>query len=69
MTEAEKKMIGNRLRELRGERPQKQVADALGVTVTAISQYERGARVPKDDMKKKLSKYYRRSINSIFFAS
>ena len=69
MTEAEKKVIGSRLRELRGNKPQKQVADALGVTVTAISQYERGARVPTDDMKKKLSKYYRRSINSIFFAS
>ena len=68
MTEDERrKIIGERLRELRGKRTQQQVADALNVTKTAISQYERGARVPTDDLKMSLAKYYRRSVNSIFF--
>lgn len=60
--------VGSRLRELRGDRSQKEVADALGVTPMAISQYERGERIPNDDMKIALAKFFKKSVTSIFFA-
>ena len=62
------KKIGKRLQTLRGSRTQKEVAEAVGVTPMAISQYESGERIPRDEIKKALAKYYKRTVNSIFFA-
>lgn len=45
-----------------------EVAKALGLTRSAIAMYERGERVPKDDIKVKISKYYGKSVSSIFYA-
>lgn len=59
--------IGERLRALRGSRTQKEVGDAIGVTAMAISFYERGERVPRDEIKIKLAKFYNRSVSYIFF--
>lgn len=59
--------IGDRLKSLRGNKSQKEVADALGVTPVAISQYERGERIPNDDMKIAIAKYFRKSVATIFF--
>lgn len=59
--------IGERLRTLRGSRTQKEVGDAIGVTAMAISFYERGERVPRDEIKIKLAKFYNRSVSYIFF--
>lgn len=59
--------IGKRLRDLRGERSQQEVADAAGVSKMAISQYERGERVPVDGIKKALADYFGKSVESIFF--
>ena len=60
-------VIGKRLRELRGSRTQEEVAKALGVTVMAVSLWERGERVPNDDIKVKIASYYKRSVSTIFF--
>lgn len=60
--------IGDRLRSLRGSKSQKEVADAIGVTPMAISQYERGERIPNDDMKIAISKYFKKSVSTIFFS-
>ncbi len=60
--------IGSNLRKLRGDRPQKEVADAIGVSTMAISSYERGDRVPLDDIKIKLAEYYGKTVQEIFFA-
>lgn len=62
------KKIGKRLQTLRGSRTQREVAEAVGVTPMAISQYESGERIPRDEIKKALAKYYKRTVNSIFFA-
>lgn len=59
--------IGERLRALRGNRTQKEVGDAIGVTAMAISFYERGERVPTDDMKVALAQYFNSTIEAIFF--
>lgn len=61
------KVIGNRLRELRGDKTQKEVADAVGVTSMAICQYEAGARVPSDQVKIALAEYFGRTVEALFF--
>jgi transcriptional regulator with XRE-family HTH domain len=60
--------IGERLRALRGERSQKEVAEAVGVTVMAVSLYESGERIPRDEIKLKLAKYYDTDVNTLFYA-
>ena len=62
-----RKEIGSRLRELRGKRTQKEVANALGITFSAVSSYELGNRVPSDEMKVKLANYYDVNVQDIFF--
>ena len=42
------KEIGCRLRELRGNISRETVADAVGISVSAISMYENGERIPRD---------------------
>ena len=59
--------IGKRLRELRGDRPQREIADAIGVTTMAISSYENGNRVPNDDAKMALARFFGTSVEAIFF--
>ena len=62
------KAIGDRLRQLRGDRTQAVVAEAVGVTDMAISQYEAGVRIPSDEMKIRLARYYEMSIEQLFYA-
>lgn len=63
----DKEKIGRKLIALRGNKTQKEVADALGVTTMAVSQYERGARIPNDTIKIKIADYYHETVGSIFF--
>lgn len=65
---ADKATVGERLRALRGSRSQKEVADALGITMMAISLYETGERMPRDEIKVKLANYYKKSVASLFYA-
>lgn len=58
---------GERLRELRGTRSQEEVAAAIGVSQSAICAYEKDERVPRDDVKKRIASYYKRSVVFIFF--
>lgn len=62
------KETGERLRELRAERGQAEVAEAIGVSTMAISQYETGKRIPQDKIKIKLAKYFGQSVESLFYA-
>lgn len=61
------KEIGARLRALRGDRSQQEIATALGITPMAISCYERGERIPLDEIKIKIANYYGRTVQDIFF--
>lgn len=60
--------VGQRLRNLRGNKTLDEVAKALGVTSMAVSLWERGERVPNDDIKIKIAAYYKSSVTDIFFA-
>ena len=62
------KLIGMKLTELRGEKQQYEVADAIGISRSALSMYEAGERIPRDEVKVKLARYYGCSIESIFFS-
>lgn len=61
------KDIGGRLKILRGEKSQKVVAEAIGVAVSTYAMYEIGQRIPRDETKKLIASYYKKSIKSIFF--
>lgn len=43
MFEMDSKVIGKKLVELRGEKTQEKVANSLGISVFALSMYERGS--------------------------
>ena len=58
--------MNEKLIALRGERSQEEVAKALGISVSALSMYEQGNRIPRDEIKVKMAEYYGISIESLF---
>jgi transcriptional regulator with XRE-family HTH domain len=60
--------IAKRLVELRGTKSRDEVATACGISVSALAMYEQGERIPRDDIKIRIAKYYKRSVENIFFA-
>ncbi len=65
--EMDSKAIGKKLVKLRGEKTQEEVANSLGISVSALSMYERGERIPRDNIKIRISSYYKKPIHKIFF--
>lgn len=63
----DKDAIAMKLRQLRGERTREEVAKAIGTSVSAISMYENGDRIPRDDVKIRIANFYEQPINEIFF--
>lgn len=64
----DKAAIGRRLRELRGVfRTQREVADAIGISPSALSMWENGERVPGDEAKIALARYYNVSVQELFY--
>lgn len=61
------KEIGERLIKLRGDISRGTVAEAIGTSVSAISMYENGERIPRDAIKIKLATFYDRTVQEIFF--
>lgn len=59
--------MAKKLVELRGNKTQDEVANALDISKSALAMYESGKRVPRDPVKMRISKYYKRSIPYIFF--
>ena len=59
--------VAKKLVELRGDKKREEVANACGISTSALAMYEQGERIPRDDIKIKLAKYYNRSIESIYF--
>lgn len=67
LLEMDAKAIGKRLVKLRGEKTQEEVAKALNISVSALSMYERGERIPRDNIKIRISAYYNKPIHRIFY--
>lgn len=62
------KKYARNLRKLRGKISRQTVAEAVGVTRSAIAMYEQGERVPKDNIKVKLARFYNTTVEAIFYA-
>lgn len=59
--------VAERLIKLRGEKSREEVANAVGVSKSAIAMYENGERIPRDAIKVELAKYYRTTVQKLFF--
>lgn len=58
--------MNEKLIALRGERSQEEVAKALGISISALSMYEQGNRIPRDEVKIRMAEYYGISIEDLF---
>ena len=67
--------MARRLVELRGDKSQATAGrdcqawcyGEIGISISALSSYETGQRIPRDEVKVRIAKYYRRSVPYIFF--
>ena len=59
--------ISKNLIALRGEKSREEVAFSIGISASALSMYETGQRIPRDEIKLKLAEYYGVDVQSIFF--
>ena len=61
------KTTGIILLELRGKKTQEKVANDLGITKSSWAMYERDERVPRDEVKIRIAKYFGKSVQEIFY--
>jgi len=59
--------IGKRLLAIRGQKTREEVADAVGISVSALQMYENGQRMPRDDIKIRIASYFGISVQFLFF--
>lgn len=59
--------IAERLRELRGDVSREVAAEALDISVSALAMYERGERIPRDEIKLRIARHYEKSVEEIFY--
>ncbi len=59
--------VHTRLRVARGDRSREEVAIACDISVSALSMYENGQRVPRDEIKVKLAKLYGKTVEELFY--
>lgn len=62
-----KKNIGKMLISLRNDKTQKEVAEDLKISISALAMYETGNRIPRDEIKLRIASYYGKSVQEIFF--
>lgn len=63
------KTIGTRIKNLRESKhySQEKLGELVGVSASTISMYEIGERIPRDELKIKISRALGKSVNYIFF--
>lgn len=57
----------DKLISLRGDRSRMEVANEVGISVSALQMYENGQRIPRDDIKVKLARFYGVSVEYLFY--
>lgn len=55
------------LRKLRDDRSQSEISKAIGITKSSWAMYERGERVPRDEVKIKIAKFFGMTVQEIFY--
>lgn len=56
-----------RLIKARGSKTQKTVSDEIGISQSALNMYEKGERVPRDEVKERIAAYYGMTVGFLFF--
>ena len=59
---------GEKMKMLRGCRTAVGVAKELGISHSSLVKYEKDERTPRDEVKKKIAKYYGKTVSYIFFS-
>jgi len=59
--------FGKTLRKLRGDRTQEEIARNIGITKSSWAMYEREERVPRDEIKIQIARYFGVTVQDIFF--
>ena len=64
-------MANVRLTTLREEKglTKAELAEALNISPSAVSAYELGARIPRDDLKIKIAEFFGVSVLDLFFGN
>ena len=62
------KVIAQRIVALRAGKSRKEVANACGISTSALAMYENGERIPRDEIKVRLARYFNVTVESIFYA-
>ena len=62
-----KTIIAQKLRDHRGRKTRQEVASTIGISVSALRMYESAERIPRDEVKLALAKYYQTSVQELFF--
>lgn len=60
-------MVRHALIECRGEKSRQEVANDVGITPQMLGYLERGDRNPSWNLAKKISVYYKKSVEELFF--
>lgn len=63
-----KELIGEKLKTLRGDQSREDVSAELKISLSALQMYENGQRIPRDEIKIRIAKYYGLSVGDIFFS-
>lgn len=59
---------GEKLKVLRGDRTQAEIARELNITKSSYAMYERNERTPRDEVKVRISNLFGVSVQDLFFA-
>lgn len=62
-----KTAVARKLIELRGTKSREEVAEAVGISVSALQMYENAQRMPKDEIKIRLANFYGVTVQYLFF--
>ena len=64
-------VVASRLKSLRSERglTQRELADSLGISTSAITMYENGRRIPKYDILETIADYFNVDMNYLYGVS
>lgn len=52
---------------LRGNLSQNEMAERLGISSSALAMYERGERIPRDEVKERIAHYFGLTVGALFF--
>ena len=63
----DKVKLAERLRLARGNTPMRVICKELNISASALSMYESGDRVPRDEVKEKMANLYKTTVGKLFF--